>query len=169
MINSDESNPGLTIRYTEQGDGKYLREWLLDPDILRWFPMADTAEIDDAVMRWISFYRYKCSLTALMHGVPCGLTTLYLQPYRKLAHQCEFGIIAGSGFRGQGVGSFMLSNLMKLAKEQFKIEVLHLQVYAENPAIRLYRRFGFREFGRQTHFIKDNGVFVGRIFMERFL
>ncbi len=169
MHSEHPTNPHLTIRYTEQNDGKFLRDWLMDRDILKWFPMADNAEIEDAVTRWIGFYRYKCSLTAVMHGVPCGLATLYLQPYRKLAHQCEFGIIVGTGFRDQGVGSFLLSNLMKLAKEQFRVEVLHLQVYAENPAIRLYRRMGFREFGRQTHFIKDQDVYVGRIFMERYL
>lgn len=160
---------GVQIRYTEPGDAKYLKKWLSEPGILRWFPMFDEAEIDDAVMRWIGFHRYKCSLTAVKDGIPCGLTTLYLQPYRKLAHQCEFGIIVGEGNRGAGIGGLLLTNLMHLAKENFRIELLHLQVYAENPAMRLYRRFGFREFGRQTHWIKDEGVYVGRVFMERFI
>lgn len=159
----------IEIRYTDPSDAKYLKEWLSEPGILRWFPMFDEVEIDDAVMRWIGFHRYKCSLTAVRNGIPCGLTTLYLQPYRKLAHQCEFGIIVGGGNRGFGIGGLLLKNLMHLAKENFRIELLHLQVYAENPAMRLYRRFGFREFGRQTHWIKDNGVFVGRVFMERFI
>lgn len=159
----------VQIRYTEPGDAKYLKQWLLEPSVGRWFPMADEVEVDDAVGRWISFCRYKCSLTAVVDGVPCGLTTLYLQPYRKLAHQTEFGIIVADGYRGRGVGSQLLTSLMQMAKEVFHIELLHLTVYAENPAIRLYRRFGFEEFGRQTHWIKDNGVYSGRIFMERFL
>jgi len=169
MDTTREPIPGLDIRFTEMGDVKYLKEWLSEPGILRWFPMCDEIEIEDAANRWIGFCRYKCSLTATMNGVPCGLTTLYLQPYRKLAHQCEFGIVVGSGQRNQGVGSFLLTNLMHLAKENFRIELLHLQVYAENPAMRLYRRFGFREYGRQTHWIKENGIYVGRVFMERFL
>jgi len=169
-MNQDETLPdGLEIRYTEEGDGKFLREWLLDPEIGRWFPMDTEQEVDDAVERWVGFYKYKCSLTAVMHGVPCGLATLYLQPYRKLAHQCEFGIIVGGGFRNLSVGSHLLRRLMLMAKEQFKIELLHLQVYAENPAMRLYKRFGFREFGRQTCWIKEEQAYVGRIFMERFL
>lgn len=159
----------IEIRYTEAGDAKYLKQWLNEKETGRWFPMYDAVEVDDAVGRWIGFYRYKCSLTAVKDGVPCGLTTLYLQPYRKLAHQCEFGIIVGDGYRGQGVGSQLLRNLMVLAKENFRIELLHLTVYAENPAIRLYRRFGFREFGRQSHWIKSDGAYVARIFMERFL
>ncbi len=159
----------IDIRYTEVEDAKHLREWLSEPGILRWFPMLDDVEIEDAAVRWISFCKYKCSLTALYKGEPCGLTTLYLQPYRKLAHQCEFGIIVGSAFRNIGVGGELLKNIMHLAKNDFKIELLHLQVYAENPAMRLYRRYGFREFGRQNHWIKDKGIYVGRVFMERFL
>lgn len=161
--------PGLEIRYTEPGDGKYLREWLMDPDISRWFPMADQVEIDDAVVRWIAFHRYKCSLTVLQDGVPCGLATLYLQPYRNLAHQCEFGIIIGKAYRNRGIGTYLLNSLLHLAKEKFKIELLHLQVYAENPAMHLYKRFGFKEFGRQNAWIKEGDRYVGRVFMERFL
>lgn len=160
----------IDIRYTELTDGPYLKQWLLDPTVARWFPMADEVEIDDAVNRWVGFSRYRCSLTATCKGVPCGIATLYLQPYRKLAHQCEFGIIVGGDFRGQGVGSQLLKNLIHLAKEFFNIELLHLQVYSENPAKRLYERFGFVEFGHQKHWIREsNNEYTGRIFMEKYL
>lgn len=158
---------GLDIRLTEENDGKYLKEWLSHPSVGRWFPMCSEAEVEDAVGRWIIFHKYKGSLTATMYGVPCGIATLYLQPYKKLAHQCEFGIIVNHEFRKQKVGSHLLAALMRHAKEQFHIEVLHLQVCAENPAIKLYRRMGFREFGRQTHFIKEEDkTFAGRVLME---
>ncbi len=159
---------GLEFRYTQNSDSKHLKRWLMDPTVARWFPMADEVEIDDAVNRWVGFSRYHCSITALMDSEPCGLSTLYLQPYKKLAHQCEFGIIMAPELRGQGIGTQLLLTLIDLAKKQFKIELLHLQVYAENPAIRLYERFGFREFGRQNEWIKElDGSYRGRIFMER--
>jgi RimJ/RimL family protein N-acetyltransferase len=161
--------PGIAIRYTEQDDAKYLKAWLMDPNIMNWFPMDDEVEIDDAVLRWIAFHRYKCSLTITKDGIPCGIATLYLQPYRKLVHQCEFGIIVGTGYRNMGIGSYLMSSIMHLAKEKFRIELLHLQVYAENPAINLYKRFGFKEFGRQNSWIKEKDRYVGRVFMERFL
>lgn len=164
------SIPGLEIRYTEPGDAKYLKEWLLDHSVARWFPMADVIEIDDAVNRWVGFYRYKCSLTALMNGTPCGLATLYLQPYKKLAHQCEFGIIVGPSYRNQGIGNQLIKHLSHLAKEIFRIELLHLQVYSDNPAIHLYERCGFKSFGFQERWIKESdGVYVGRTFMEKTL
>lgn len=160
--------PGVDIRYTELGDGKYLKEWLQDPNVNRWFPMADDVEVDDAVARWIGFARWRCSLTAVRNETPIGLCTLFLQPYKKLAHQCEFGIIVSDSERGKKVGTLLLSSLMSLAKDTFKIEILHLQVYSENPAIRLYERLGFKEFGRQNEWIKElDGTYTGRIFMER--
>lgn len=166
----ETTKTGLDIRYTEMSDAPHLKEWLSDPNVNTWFPMDDAAEIDDAVMRWVSFSRYRCSLTAVQDGVPCGIVTLYLQPYRKLAHQCEFGIIVAPGYRNKGIGSDLLKNLIHLAKEYFHIELLHLQVYAKNPAIRLYKRFGFVEFGNQTHWIKErDGSYTGRIFMEKFI
>ncbi len=160
---------GIEVRYTEPGDAKYLKEWLMDSSVSNWFPMEDEVEIDDAVMRWIAFYRYKCSLTITKDGVPCGIATLYLQPYRRLAHQCEFGIIVGTGYRNMGIGSYLMSSIMHLAKEKFKIELLHLQVCAENPAINLYNRFGFKEFGRQNSWMKEKDGSASRVFMERFL
>jgi RimJ/RimL family protein N-acetyltransferase len=158
----------LDMRFTEVGDAPFLRDWLMDESNARWFPMDDPVEIDDAVSRWIGFYRYRCSLTATLNGVPCGLATLYLQPYRKLAHQCEFGIIVAPEHRNKGIGSDLMKNIIHLAKSEFKIELLHLQVYAKNPAVHLYERFGFKEFGNQKEWIKErDGTFVGRLFMEK--
>ncbi len=162
--------PPVGIRFTELSDGKQLGQWLREPGVLRWFPMADDVEIDHAVQHWVGFSRWRCSLTATINGVPVGLATLYLQPYKKLAHQCEFGIIVDPEQRNRGIGGYLIEQLAKLAKENFKIELLHLQVYANNPAIRLYKRLGFTEFGMQKGWIKEtDGTYVGRTFMEKYL
>lgn len=169
MSETESTSSDIQVRYTDASDAQYLKEWLMDEEVKSWFPMEDEFEIDDAVVRWIAFHRYKCSLTILKEGVPCGIATLYLQPYKKLIHQCEFGIIIGKGYRNEGIGTKLMTHIMHLAKQNFKIELLHLQVYSDNPAMHLYKRFGFKEFGRQDAWIKENGKYVGRIFMERYL
>ncbi len=170
MTESEKQEPELVIRYTEPGDAEHLHLWLNEQSTKRWFAMHDDVEVEDSVKRWISFYRYKCSLTATLDGVPCGIATLYLQPYRRLAHQSDFGIIVGREHRGNKVGELLLTSLMDLAKNTFGIELLHLQVYGDNPAIKIYRRFGFHEFGRQTRWLKHaDGTYSQRVFMERML
>jgi GNAT superfamily N-acetyltransferase len=162
--------PGLTIRYTVPQDSEWLKKWLLDPSVRTSFPMLGETEVDDAVRRWISFSRLRASLTVEMDGHPVGISTLYVQNYKRLLHQTEFGIIVDHNYRGRKIGSYLLSSILKLAKRHFHIELIHLQVYQDNPALKLYTSFGFQEFGKQTHWIKDtDGTYVGRIFMERFI
>jgi RimJ/RimL family protein N-acetyltransferase len=164
-----EEPSGLEIRYTIPEDITPLTQWLKEPGVLRWFPMEEPKEIDDSIKRWIGFHKYQCSLTATLNGTPCGISTLWLQPYRKVSHQCQFGILVDNSYRGKNIGSSLLKNLIHLAKNYFKIELLHLEVYEGNPAYRLYKRFGFKEFGRQSHWIKQEGEYIARIFMERFI
>lgn len=161
--------PGVSIRYSTLDDGPYLKEWLMEPGILKGFPMIDEPEVDDSVKHWIGFSKYKCSLTAEIDGKPCGIATLCLMPYKKLAHQCLLSIIVGKGFRNKKIGSLLLNNLLHLAKKYFHLEVLYLEVYEGNPAISLYKRFGFREIGFQKHFMKENGEYIGKVIMERIL
>ncbi len=160
---------GLELRYTVNEDAPLLKAWLEAPDMLLGFPMADPPEIEDSVRHWIGFSRYKSSLTATMNGKPCGIATLCLMPYRKLAHHCLVSIIVSPEQQEKGVGTVLMNNLICLAKEYFGIEVLYLEVYEGNRAISLYRRFGFQEIGFQKHFMKEDGKYTGKIVMERVL
>ena len=99
--------------------------------------------------------RLQACFTAYVDGVPAGMSTLYLQPYQKFAHQCLFAIIVDEKYRNHGIGKALLEYMSKEAKEKFNIEILHLEVYEGNPAYRLYERMGFQEFGRQPRFHQD--------------
>jgi putative acetyltransferase len=156
-----------SFRPTNAEDAPYLLQWLSDPKILRWFPMLDGKEIEDSVRIWIGYSRIDAGITALYNDEPVGMANLYIQPYKKLAHTCLFSIIVKEEMRGKGVGKQLLEHLMKHAKEKFKIEILHLEVYEGNPAKRLYERAGFKEFGSQSRFIKENGKYIPKIFMQK--
>lgn len=168
-IKTEKVPKEVSVRYTEMSDAPFLKEWLSEPGILRWFPMVDAVEVEDAVKHWIGFSRFKCSLTAVYDGVPCGLTTLYLMPYRKVSHQCLFSIVVAKEFRGKGIGTLLLNNLIHMAKEQFHLTVLYLEVYDGNPAYSLYQKFGFKEVGFQQYFIREDGEYLGKRIMERVL
>jgi RimJ/RimL family protein N-acetyltransferase len=158
----------LEIRLTQMKDSLELERWLSDPQVYQYFPMYFDSEYKEAAVRWVSFCRYKCSLTAWQEGRPCAIATLYLQPYQRLIHQSELGLIVAPEYRGRGIGGQMIDALEDLAKRDFKVELLHLQVYYGNPATRLYERKGFKEFGRQDKFMKESdGSYQGRLFMQK--
>jgi putative acetyltransferase len=157
----------LAIRPAVPDDFADLVSWLQQPGVLRWFPLSDLREVEDAARIWLSSAPKGGALTALWEGVPCGSATLYLQPYQKLAHQCLFAIIVDEQRRGQGVGRALLTELMRRAKEELNIELLHLEVYEGNPAIHLYERLGFVRYGIERHFVKEGGTYLSKIMMQQ--
>lgn len=157
----------VQIRPTEISDAPYLMQWLTEPDVLRWFPMCDAREIEDAARIWVGYAHIRAGLTAVCEGEPCGMANLYIQPYAKLAHTCLLAIIVKRECRGQGVGRLLLTHLIDLARSVFHIETLHLEVYEGNPAQHLYEHMGFVPFGRQSHFIKEEGKYSAKILMEK--
>ena len=159
----------IEIRPANPEEGSYLAKWLTDPAILRWFPMIDAREIDDAVKIWMGYSKFQACFTAYENGSPVGMSTLYIQPYQKFAHQCLFAIIVDEKHRNKGIGKALMEHMFQAAKNQFKIEILHLEVYSGNPAIRLYERLGFKEFGRQPRFIKTDGEYLDKIMMQKVL
>ncbi len=157
----------IIIRPTRIHEDQYLKKWLHEPEVLKWFPMTDDREIDDSVKFWMTFVPMGACLTAEWNSVPCGMANLYIPFYKKLAHQCLFSIIVNEMYRNKGVGKALLEALQKVAKEKFHIELLHLEVYDGNPAARLYSRMGFVEYGKQRRFIKEDGDYIDKILMQK--
>lgn len=157
----------LFIRPADLSDHQYLVQWLSQPGVLRGFPLTDVREIEDAARIWLSYMKFGAVLTAVYDGIPCGIANLYIQPYKKLAHQALFAIVIDESFRGKGIGTRLLSELFELAKDKFHMEFIHLEVYEGNPAIRLYERFGFVQYGVHHRFIKDDEGYKSKIMMQK--
>lgn len=159
----------LSFRLGELSDEKYLIEWLLQPGVLDGFPLCDLREVEDAARIWISYAKQKALLTALWDGAPCGIANLYLQPVKKFSHHSLFAIIVDEKHRGKGVGEKLLRELLKMAKEEFHLEFVHLEVYRGNPALNLYKRLGFSQYGIHRKFMKENGRYKDKILMQKYL
>lgn len=88
----------------------------------------------------------------------------------RLAHNCELGITVQKKLWGLGAASILMWELIDFAKNQSTLRAIHLGVYADNePAIHLYRKFGFQTVGRfQDYFLVD-GRYCDELLMDLYL
>lgn len=156
------------IRYSVPEDLRSLESWFADPQERIGFPFETDQETADALKNWIGFSRYKASLTAMIANEPCAVGTLFLMPYRKVAHHASFYLIVDPAKRRMGIGTSIVRNLMHLAKTRFLLEGLHGEMYDPSVLPPLLEKLGFELYARQENFVKINGRGHARILMEVF-
>ncbi|MGH7249891.1 MAG: GNAT family N-acetyltransferase [Minisyncoccia bacterium] len=157
--------PGYDIRFSTMEDLPYLQEWFQDPAACDDFPFG-VKEKDEALKNWIGFSKFKASLTGVIEDLPCAIGTLFLMPYRKVAHHCSFYLMVDPKHRRKGIGTSMVRNLLNLAKTRFKLEAVHVEVYEPSALAPLLLKMGFQEILRQENFVKINGTPRARIVLE---
>lgn len=158
----------LKIRDTIQTDSSYFTRWLTDEKILKWFPMCNKIEIEDAVKICMEYMDQKAIITAEIGDKPVGIACFYLQAFKKLSHQSLFVIVVDPDYRGKKIGTALIEELFKRGKERFNLKVLHLEVYKGNPAEKLYERLGFKKVGEHKKFLKNlDGTYEDKIFMQK--
>ena len=69
-------------------------------------------------------------------------------------------IVVKKSWRNQGVGNFLLNNLVSICKD-LNLLSLSLEVNEDNyPAIHLYKKFGFKNIGLRKNYYKNNDGIV---------
>ncbi|NJN98535.1 MAG: GNAT family N-acetyltransferase [Anaerolineales bacterium] len=85
-------------------------------------------------------------------------------------HTAVLGMSVSQAWRGQGVGSRLMAQAVAWAKQTGIVSRLELYVYARNqPAIALYRKFGFEIEGRRRQVIYQNGAYLDDLLMALLL
>ncbi|CRZ34784.1 RimJ/RimL family protein N-acetyltransferase [Herbinix hemicellulosilytica] len=88
-------------------------------------------------------------------------------PRKRIAHNCEIAISVKKEHWNKGVGSAVMEELIRFAKNHETIRNVHLGVKAGNSkAISLYEKFGFVKVGVHKDYINVNGVYDDLILME---
>ncbi|MBF5051016.1 Uncharacterized protein CLAVI_000643 [Candidatus Clavichlamydia salmonicola] len=167
-LSKSEDLSQVKLRYSQpEKDLESLTAWLSTPEVQTLFPCGTPVEIADSAQFWLSFSRYQSSVTALSNDEPIGIGSLILMPYQKIAHHALVSLIVKKEWRNKGVGTLLLNNILNMAKETFRLESVCLEVYENNPAISLYKRFLFQEIGCQKRCLKYEGKYWDKIIMER--
>jgi len=98
-----------------------------------------------------------------------GGTAIELGRWRR-NHIGSFGITIAKDYRGIGLGKYLMSEIIKLAKKELKPKIIQLEVYVNNkPAINLYKKMGFKIVAKMPKQIQWKGKLVDEFIMILYL
>lgn len=98
-----------------------------------------------------------------------GNTDIKLEPYSR-NHIGKFGIVIKNGYRGIGLGNYLMSEVIKLAAKGLnpRPKIIQLEAHINNkPAISLYKKMGFKIVAKIPKQLQYNGKLVGEVIMMR--
>ena len=77
----------------------------------------------------------------------------------RLKHNAGLGVFLNREYRNQGVGTELMKELETQTKK-LGITILYLEVYAISPAVELYKRMCYTEYGRLPQAIRYRGEYI---------
>ena len=107
------------------------------------------------------------NIVAVLDGEIVGQAGLDRQGGRR-AHAAGIGMGVHDDHRGKGIGTALLQELIEAADNWLAIRRLELTVYTDNePAIRLYEKFGFEREGIMRAYAFRAGRYADVVAMAR--
>jgi RimJ/RimL family protein N-acetyltransferase len=139
--------------------GQEAGDWLLTTET--WRPVADERRYLKAVRRHADAAVY----VAVDGDQIVGRLSLARDPHPASKHVADLGLMVAATHRRRGIGTALLDAAVAWAKGS-GVSKLELHVFPWNePAIRLYERFGFEREGlRRAHYLR-NGEAVDALLM----
>ena len=109
-------------------------------------------------------------LFTAINNEPTGYLVLKPRQQAKIRHTSELNMGVHSGFRGNGIGKFLLTQAMEIAGDLKLIEIVYLMVRTDNiPAIRLYEKFCFEKLATLKRDTKIGNRYFDGILMRKFI
>jgi putative acetyltransferase len=95
-----------------------------------------------------------------------GVHTFPDRPRRR--HVGQLGMAVRDDWQGKGVGTALMQAAIDLADKWLNLSRLELEVYTDNePAVRLYQKFGFEIEGTAIQYAFRDGQYVDLYLMAR--
>ena len=158
---------GLTIRRAEPDDCSALYEMFTSPKLY-----ANTLQLPyPSREQWrqrLSDSDGTYNLVAVAGSRVVGMFGLHTFPRPRRHHAAAVGLTVHEDWHGKGVGSALMRAGIDLADNWLNLTRLELEVYTDNePAIRLYERFGFEREGLLRQHAYRDGRYVDSYVMAR--
>src|ERR1700722_4854478 len=158
---------GLSIRAREPGDWQEFAELLALPKV-RWGTLRLPFVSKDQCRKWLeSPPEGTTAIVAVLDGRIVGSANVTRYQGRR-GHGGGIDICVHDDFPGRGMGSALMAALTEVADDWLDLQRLELKVHVDNePAIRLYRKFGFAVEGTLRADCFRGGAYVDSHIMAR--
>lgn len=161
------AKPQFIIRAARPSDAEAITTLVNLPNF-RWGTLRLPFQtVEETARRWSSGFSNTTGLVAEQNGDiigDLGLTRFH----GRRAHTGSIGMGVHDDFTGQGIGSALLAAALDLAENWLALTRIELTVYTDNdPAIALYRKFGFEVEGTHKRFAFRDGAYVDAHMMAR--
>lgn len=158
---------GLVIRARSAADAAAITELHNLPGY-RWGTMRLPYHSEEEVRRGIEQQSGDArSLVAILEDRIVGDIGLHPAKGRR-AHAATVGMGVHDEFTRRGIGRALLGEAIAIADEWLNLSRLELTVYADNePAIGLYKSFGFQVEGMMARYAFRGGAYVDALSMAR--
>lgn len=170
-MNDDKLKKDLLIREAEETDAEAIIAYLnivgTESDNLSFgeegFPL--TVEQEAAFIKSMQADKNSFLLLGMINGEIVANLSLQAMTRQRFAHRGSIGVSVRKKYWNCKIGSDMLKELMRRAKES-SLEVLELEVKEDNfYAIKLYEKMGFRKTGTFPRFYKLDGRYYDAYLM----
>lgn len=98
-----------------------------------------------------------------------GVITLHTFPHNpRRRHVAQLGMMVHDDWQGKGVGTALMQAATDFADKWLNVTRIELEVFTDNePALRLYKKFGFEIEGTLKRHAFRDGTYVDSYFMAR--
>ncbi|WP_134685814.1 GNAT family N-acetyltransferase [Brevibacillus migulae] len=147
------------LQHNPESFGNTYEETMQDPNLLETFAkrLQPTEEA--------------ATFGAFAEGQLVSVVTVKRETMKKVRHKASVvGVYTTPAARGKGIAKQLFHHALAWAQQQEGLEQLILSVLTDNePALRLYRSWGFEVYGTETHALKYEGVYYDEHHMVLFL
>jgi putative acetyltransferase len=157
----------IRIRATEPSDVEAIARVYSTPMTIRGTLQIPYTSVD-ARRRRMEARPGGHNLVAEVDGEVVGSIGLSVHDFPRRRHAATFGMGVRDDWQGKGVGSALLEAVLELADKWLNLTRLEMEVYTDNePAIALYKKFGFEIEGTLRKFAFRDGEYVDAFAMSR--
>jgi putative acetyltransferase len=160
--------PEILIRRADPSDAQALARIYSSPSVV-WGTLQLPYGSVQLWQKRLEFNDEHFLYVAVIENEVVGSIGLHLNPTRpRRKHVAGIGMGVRDDWQGKGVGTALMQAVLDLADKWLNITRIELEVFTDNePAIRLYKKFGFEIEGTLRRHAFRDGEYVDSYYMAR--